>query len=97
MPKRRQPPAMSAYPKIAAMVHQQRVNLGALKPGSVPLVECDKTGSIKARQAYFRSKPKVTIGGLRDRKYGVLRQPALSRPHVVNVLRDRLRRVQARR
>jgi hypothetical protein len=40
---------MGSYPKIASMVGQQRVNLGTLETGSIPLIERDKSRSVKAR------------------------------------------------
>ena len=88
---------MSADPEIPPAVNQQRRDFVAVQLRRVPNVKYGEAYPIEAREPFFCAQPQVSVGSLCDRHNGVLRQSRFGLPHLLGVLRQRLRRIEGQK
>ncbi len=78
-------------PQIAFGVFEQRGDLGVFQRRRALSIERRERDAIEPHQACLGAEPQITVTPEHDRPHPVLRQAVLRLPHVMAILRQRLR------
>src|SRR5262249_19808659 len=87
--------AKGAYPERAFVVLIEDPNIIVPDVVSIGFIEDLELRAVEANQAFLSSDPQIAIAGLEQALNAVLRQTILRAPNGMDILGDRLVRIQA--
>jgi hypothetical protein len=88
-------PAIGSRPQHAGAIRPQRYDIRP-KLGKAPLIEQREPHAIEADEPFLGADPEIAIRRARDAIHRKDRQPVARAPRVVDVLPDRLPRIERR-